>query len=94
MLSIQTASILGKQRESAVKIGPLGSGGTQREMSYMAGAGVEKRGVCVFEGCFKTVEMRDMKPYVDFSELFLLFLLLSSYIFSKAWMRESEISTR
>jgi len=45
----------------------------------------------VFEGCFKAVEMRDMKRYVDFSELLLLLLLLSSYIFSKAWMRESEL---
>lgn len=55
MLSIQTASILGKQKESAVNIRPLGSGGTQREMSYGGQGEVKKGGVhvCMFEGCFK-----------------------------------------
>lgn len=59
MLSIQTASILGKQKESAVNIRPLGSGGTQREMSYR---GKLRKGVCMcvcLRGVLKTVEMRD-----------------------------------
>lgn len=42
MLSIQTASVFGKQRESTVKIRLLQSSGTQQGMSYMAGIEAEK----------------------------------------------------
>lgn len=49
MLSIQTASVFGKQRESTVKIRLLWSSVTQQDMSYMAGVGAEKGDVHV---CF------------------------------------------
>lgn len=55
MLSIQTPSILGKQREFAVKTEPLRSRGTQQEN---LGRGFEIDSVCAFEECFKTVDGR------------------------------------
>lgn len=72
---------LGSKDSPALRLDLSGVGAPTRKWVTWRGR-VEKGGVrvCVFEGCFKTVEIREMK-HVHFSELFLLFLLHSSYIF-------------
>lgn len=83
MLSIQTPSILGKQREFAVKTEPLRSRGTQQENM---GRGFEIDSMCAHLRGVLELLMGDVKHCVDFLELFLLFLLLHTF-FSVAWMR-------